>query len=193
MLQMMEKILGSAPDIEICYANIDSIHFSLPSDHFQHIMEALQPQISDKMGDCKVDAIAKYGLWLEPGRYWLYTNEIKKFRNRSIGIRGNAFADHAIHVTNRKIGDLNIPIRLSIKMENSMSDMRSIIDDPVSGIARQKPTEVGDGKSHSDILNALEYNRTECVPRRMQAFRRLAQSMGTDKSRRLETCQNSQV
>lgn len=187
LLKMMEKISKTAPDVEICYTNIDSIHFSLPSDHLEPVLNALRPGASDRMGDFRIEAVTRSGLWLEPGRYWLYSDDVVKFRNRSIGIRSDAFADHSIHVVNRKIGDLHVPIRMTIGMDRSMSDTRSIFDDPVSGIAQQHLVEVGDGISASDVLSALERNRTQCVPRRMQAFRRLAKQIKAVRSRCLET------
>lgn len=178
MLKMMEKIAQIAPDTEICYTNIDSIHFSLPSKHLELALSTLRMGASDRMGDYRIEAVARGGLWLEPGRYWLYSNNVEKFRNRSIGIRSHAFADHSIHVATRHIGDLHVPVRLTIGMDRSMSDTRSIVDDPATGIARQHLVQAGDGLLISDVLTALEDNRTLCIPRRMQAFRSLAKLIG---------------
>jgi len=192
LLEMMEKISQIAPDVEICYANVDSIHFSLPDHHLNLVMDALRSGASARMGDYKIDAIAKGGLWLEPGRYWLYSDEIIKFRNRSIRHYGSAFTDHSIHVVNRQIGDLHIPVRLTICMDRSMTDMRSIEYDPVAGLERQRLVELEHRASPSIILSALERNRKQSIPRRIQAFRTLAASLGTVGTRCLETQQNCQ-
>lgn len=175
LLEMMQKVSKIAPDVEICYANIDSIHFSLPSQYLDTVLEKLRRESSDKMGGYKIEAVSRSGLWLEPGRYWLYSDDIVKFRNRSIGSRGDAFTDHAVHVVSRKIGDLHIPIRMNVGMESSMSDTRSIVRDLSMGLERQRLLEIDNSSYSSDILRKLEYNRVHGISRRMRAFRRLAE------------------
>lgn len=174
MLEMMQKVLDLAPDVEICYSNIDSLHFSIPSDCLKPVLGKLRLEASDHMGGYKIEAVSRGGLWLEPGRYWLYSGDVVKFRNRSIGSNGDPFEDHAIHVTSRKIGDLHIPIRMSIGMDRSMSDTRTIVDDPHAGLERQQLIEISADSSFSDILRSLERNRMQGTPRRMSAFKRLA-------------------
>ena len=192
LLEMMEKLLAIAPDVELCYANVDSIHFSFPADCQTSVMDELRSGISDKMGGYRIEAVASGGLWLEPGRYWLYSNEIQRFRNRSVRHNGHAFKDHSIHVVSRLIGDLHIPIRFRIGMDRSMTDMRSIVGDPTTGLERQHLAEVEKCASPSDILSVLEQNRKHHIPRRLQAFRNLALSFGGVGTRCLETQHNSQ-
>lgn len=192
LLEMMERLMVIAPDVELCYANVDSIHFSFPTKYQASIMEELGSGISDEMGDYKIEAIASGGLWLEPGKYWLYSDRINKFRNRSVRHRGDAFKEHSIHVVSRQIGDLHIPIRFRIGMDRSMTDTRSIEYDPSTGLERQHLTEVENGASPTDVLSALEHNRKHHIPRRLQAFRKLALSFEGVGTRCLETQHHDQ-
>lgn len=189
LLDMMEKLLTIAPDVELCYVNVDSIHFSFPADCQASVMDELRAGISDRMGDYKIETKASGGLWLEPGRYWLYSGDLKKFRNRSVRHNGHAFKDQSIHVVSRQIGDLHIPIRFRIGMERSMTDTRSIEYDPTMGLERQHLAEVENSASPTDVLHVLEQNRKQHIPRRLQAFRKLASSFEAVGTRCLETQQ----
>ncbi len=176
LLKMMEKILTIAPDVELCYANVDSIHFSFPANFQSAVMDNLRTGLSDKMGGYKIETMASGGLWLEPGRYWLYSDDIMKFRNRSVRHSGHVFKDHSFHVVSRKIGDLHVPIRFRIGMARSMTDTRSIEFDSSTGLERHHLAEVEDGASPTEVLRVLEQNRKHHIPRRLQAFRKLALS-----------------
>lgn len=173
MLEAMEQVVDAAPGVQICYTNIDSIHFSLPTDHLDRVVAELRSKASDQMGSFKIEAITSHGLWLEPGRYWLYGNEVEKFRNRSIGDRVNAFRDHSIHVASRRIGNLHIPIRVTLQMDKSMSDARTLQVDSRSGIVLQRLLEVRSDTPFESVLDHLERNRQTSTPARMRAFRDL--------------------
>ena len=67
LLEMMERILCSAPGVEICYTNIDSIHFSLPTDYLEPVLAWLESECSDALGSFKIESVTRHGLWLEPG------------------------------------------------------------------------------------------------------------------------------
>jgi hypothetical protein len=192
LLEMMERVAAIAPDVELCYANVDSIHFSFPANYEASVMDDLRSGISDKMGDYKIETLASGGLWLEPGKYWLYSDNVKKFRNRSVRHSGYAFKDHSIHVVSRQIGDLHIPIRFRIGMDRSMTDTRSIEYDSSTGLERQHLAEVENGASPTGVLRALELNRKHHIPRRLQVFRTLALSFEGVGTRCLETQHNGQ-
>ena len=180
LLEMMESILASAPDVAICYANIDSIHFSVPTVHLDSIMTWLASEASEAMGSFKIEAVAKHGLWLEPGRYWLYSeNEVRKYRNRSVGDREQPFRDHAIHVANRQIGDLHVPIRATLRMERTMTPSRSLDAKTEDGLRRQHLIEVGAATIFTDVLDRLERNQRTAIPERMKAFERLEKKMAS--------------
>lgn len=183
LLKMMERILGSAPDVQICYANIDSIHFSLPSVHKANVIAWLEREASELMGSFKIEAISRHGLWLEPGRYWLHSDdEIVKFRNRSIGDRQKPFADHSMHVATRRVGELYVPIKVTLDMERTMSPSRSIDIDTSDSLSRQSLIEVGDSTSFANVLDELERNKKWAIPARLQAFRHLHERIETSRA-----------
>jgi hypothetical protein len=178
LLEIMERILSIAPDVEICYTNIDSVHFSLPTIHLATVLEELKAEASDAMGSFKIEAVTRHGLWLEPGRYWLYSDCVEKFRNRSVGDQLAPFKDHAIHVTSRRIGDLYIPISATLRMDRTMSDMRNIVFDPEAGVARQRLIEIDSATSFAHVLDLLDENRRHCIPERLRAFKALRKCLG---------------
>jgi hypothetical protein len=177
LLEMMEKILATAPDVQICYTNIDSIHFSLPTSHLEDVMSSLRTDASDEMGSFKIEAVTRYGLWLEPGRYWLYSDGVEKFRNRSVGDRRNPFKAHAVHVTSRLVGNLHIPFRATLRMDRTMSDSRTLIPDPETGLTHQRMIEVDSATTFLSVLDALEWNQQRSTPTRLAAFAALEQHM----------------
>lgn len=178
LLEMMERILGCAPDVEICYTNIDSIHFSLPTKHLEPVVAWMESECSDAMGSFKIEAVTRHGLWLEPGRYWLYSNDVEKFRNRGVGDRQQPFSDHAIHVVSRQLGDLHVPIRATLRMERTMSPLRSLVLDPESGLFHQSLIEAGVTTTVEEVLGELEKNQRCSTPIRMEAFAKLRERMG---------------
>lgn len=180
LLDMMERVLAAAPGVQLCYTNIDSIHFSLPTKHLEDAMSALRSEVSDDMGSFKIEAVTKHGLWLEPGRYWLFSDAVEKFRNQNIGVWADEpFRDHAIHVTGRRIDGLHIPIRVTTRMERSMSDARALKPQPDDGIVRHRLIEVRSDTSLSSVLDQLEQNRRSATPARLEAFRDLGRRMST--------------
>lgn len=183
LLEMMERIIAAAPEVQICYANIDSIHFSLPTAHLQGMVAWLQSEASEAMGSFKIEAVTQHGLWLEPGRYWLYSDtDVVKFRNRSVGDRLQPFKDHAIHVASRRIGDLHLPIRATLRMEHTMSPCRSIGSATENYLISQNLIEVGDGTTFADVLDELERNQHQAIPVRMKAFADLREKMKSSRA-----------
>jgi len=187
LLEMMEKITSVSPDVEICYVNADSIHFSIHNKDKQAAMDRIYPFVSEELGGCKIEAVVTGGLWLEPGRYWLYTDKIQKYRNKSIRNRKEPFKDHAVHVINKRLGELNFPIRLSISMQRSMSGLRSIEHDPYTGLKRQKLLEIDENTPATEILEQIERNFRHGIPIRMNAFYELSRRSGTVGTRCLGT------
>ncbi|MBK8198482.1 MAG: hypothetical protein IPK75_08925 [Acidobacteria bacterium] len=180
LLELMEKILALGEGIRICYVNIDSVHFSAPIESSDDIFEKLASQASNAMGSFKFEAYTHHGLWLEPGRYWLYSDRIERFRNRSIGDAANPFRDTSHYVVCRQIGDLHIPIRVSIRMAKSMSDLRSLDfdSDGPNGFVRQSLIERRHETKYSETLAIIEINRAKSIPLRIEAFERLKTLMG---------------
>lgn len=177
LLEMMERILDSVPKVEICYTNIDSIHFSLPTEHLGSVLGWLKSESSDAFGSFKIESVTRSGLWLEPGRYWLYSDDVVKFRNRSVGDQLQPFKDHSIHVVNRQIGDLHVPIKATLRMERSMSPSRSLTRDSKSGLCHQRLIEIGNSTTFEDVLDKLEQNQRLATPIRIAAFEDLRRRM----------------
>lgn len=181
LLGMMEKILAAAPGIEICYANIDSVHFSVGDADLPGLLRSLRAESSDEMGSFKIEAVTRHGLWLEPGRYWLFDKTVEKFRNRGVGNRRDPFRDHAMVVSSRAIGGLSIPIRSTVRMERTMADSRKLIEECDEGLIRQKMVEIGANTTFEQVLAQLEENRKQSVPRQMLAFRQLQTHVGSSR------------
>lgn len=173
LLGMMERLTQSDENIDICYANIDSIHFSLPVGNLDSTLEWLRSEATSQLGGFKIEAVARSGLWLEPGRYWLFSEKVERSRNCGIPRRHGPFSDHSVHVAVRKIGELYIPIRMNVGMDRTLSDARTILGDGSSSVVRQCLVEVGTRSTLDEVLGRLESNRRDGIPRRMHAFRKL--------------------
>ncbi|XAZ21241.1 hypothetical protein LVY75_04675 (plasmid) [Sinorhizobium sp. B11] len=176
VLEMMEAICSRFPDALICYSNIDSIHISLPRKDIDNALKWLESNASDEMGSYKIEAVTDHGLWLEPGRYWLYSQQVEKFRNRGILTGGRPFKDYNISVECRKIGDLHIPIKIGVRMQKTMSVTRSIVAGD-AGVTYQRLLEVGDSTAFETVLAALEDNRAQSVLARAEAFAQLREEI----------------
>lgn len=173
LLELMERVLTLGPGLEICYVNIDSVHFSIPRTQLDAALAKLRREASDAMGSFKIEAVTSHGLWLEPGRYWLYSDKVEKFRNRSIGDMARPFADRAFHVRSMRIGDLHIPVRASIRMARSMSDVRELDDKSGDGLVRQRLIERHPAATFEETLDRLERSRKTATSRRFGAFAEL--------------------
>ena len=84
LLKTLERFL-SHQHVELCYANVDSIHLSVHRDEVQHFFDRHQDIISDRAGMLKVEAIADCGYWFDVGRYWLKKDgAIVLFKNKGL-------------------------------------------------------------------------------------------------------------
>ncbi|CAM4083910.1 hypothetical protein KESI111651_01805 [Kerstersia similis] len=177
LLEYMEKLCQLLPELEICYCNIDSIHFSIPDTRLPMIMEQLETAVSLEMGGVKVEAISKHGLWLEPGRYWLYSDNVDKFSNLGISDGVHPFKEKKIYVTGRQIDSLHIPVRITIDLPGSSSDAKTAIRDEASALTRLRFVEITQDTSYNTILSMLERNRRETIPAKLRAFHQLKQRL----------------
>lgn len=181
LLEAMEWVLSLSPTIRLCYANIDSIHLSVADADAPEVLAVLRSRSGESMGSFKIETIARGGLWLEPGRYWLHSDGIDKFRNRSVGDRKRPFRDHAIYVASRRIDGLHVPVRMTLKMDRTMSDARCLKPQD-DGIIEQRMVEVGPESSYASVLDELGSNHRIHGPTRMAAFRRLSRRLENDAS-----------
>lgn len=70
--------------VEICYANIDSVHISIHRDRLEGFISQFKDLIGSSLGLMKVEAIAERGYWFDVGRYWLLKDgRVVQFRNKS--------------------------------------------------------------------------------------------------------------
>lgn len=183
LLEMMERILATASEARICYANIDSLHVSVSDRQRADLLRWLEMQASERMGAFKIEAHAPHGLWLEPGRYWLHGNgQVIRFRNRSIGAQRHPFSDHAVHLAMRRIGDLHVPVRMTLDMARTMSPCLSLAEAEACGLIRQEPITVGEAIGFGDVMDALEHNKLRAIPTRMAAFRAIGEHCGTSRN-----------
>ena len=82
MLQTLERFL-SFRSVELCYANVDSIHLSIHREELDGFFEQNHDMISDQLGALKIEAIADQGYWFDVGRYWLKNGgEVVLFKNK---------------------------------------------------------------------------------------------------------------
>ena len=69
--------------VEICYANIDSVHLSIAKDRLDGFLRHFEDLIGHSLGQMKVEAIAERGYWFDVGRYWLLKDgRVVQFRNK---------------------------------------------------------------------------------------------------------------
>lgn len=82
MIKTLERFM-TFRTVELCYANVDSIHLSLHRDELDGFLQQNDDLISDQVGALKIEAIADRGYWFDVGRYWLKKNdEVVLFKNR---------------------------------------------------------------------------------------------------------------
>lgn len=98
MITLIERLL-SVDSLEVCYANVDSLHVSIATDKERQLRDILSIDLSLEMGGLKIEAIATAGYWSDLGRYWLigkagvvkYSNALFKTKAKN-----NPFVDHRI-------------------------------------------------------------------------------------------------
>lgn len=81
MIKLIEK-LYKMDSLELCYANVDSLHISINKSEVDSLYNLLSSEISDNIGGLKVEAVASSAYWFELGRYWLLNaKNIVKYSN----------------------------------------------------------------------------------------------------------------
>jgi len=106
MMKLIEELV-KYPTLEICYANVDSIHISIQKDCLDDFIKINKAKISDKLGDLKIQAIGNKGYWFDIGRYWVTSNdEIVAYANSGFNHSGNVnpFNKTSKKVMHNKIG-----------------------------------------------------------------------------------------
>ncbi len=70
MMALIEKLL-LVESLEVCYANVDSLHISIATVDERQLSDLLSSDLSREMGGLKIEAVATSGYWSDLGRYWL--------------------------------------------------------------------------------------------------------------------------
>lgn len=98
MMTLIEKLF-SIDSLELCYANVDSLHVSIDMADSSRFLSLLSEDISAEMGGLKVEAIAACGYWSDLGRYWLMNARVVvKYSNVFFKSKAtkNPFIDHRL-------------------------------------------------------------------------------------------------
>jgi hypothetical protein len=81
MMTLIEKLL-TIDTLELCYANVDSLHISIHKSDEGRLIELISSDISEDIGGLKIEAVASSAYWFDLGRYWLLNNKsIIKYGN----------------------------------------------------------------------------------------------------------------
>ena len=131
MLNAMEYITSFKEcDVEICYVNVDSVHINVPLEYGEKLKKyivngGLADTTDDvvngtpKLGKLKLEYEADKGIWLSPGRYWLFKdNNLLAYVNALMNIK-------RIH---------------SIAAQEKTFDIRKIIDNDLVYLTRKRLT-----------------------------------------------------
>jgi hypothetical protein len=93
LLKTIMDLKEKFPSVELCYINIDCIHFSVPDEIASEVKSYLEANyIGNELGQFKIEAIAKYGAWFCPGRYYLLDKDFVLVKQADIAIKGDDFA-----------------------------------------------------------------------------------------------------
>lgn len=119
LLETIEYIF-SFQGAEICYANIDSIHVSLPVDLKDQFLEYMLPLIGQDMGMLKIEAEASEGVWLSPGIYCL-KNDGKVIMEKIKGISSRwhpvTVSSQRVYTNSVRTSGLTLPVYSKISLE----------------------------------------------------------------------------
>lgn len=92
-VKMFQTILrfSQHPSLEICYANVDSLHVSIKKSELDSFMSSIGDLIGERAGKLKVEAVADHGYWFDVGRYWLVTDgSVIAFKNSTLHHKGSS-------------------------------------------------------------------------------------------------------
>lgn len=123
LLTAIERFLAY-DSVEICYANIDSVHLSIARHRLDGFLRHFDDLIGDALGQMKVEAIAERGYWFDVGRYWLLKGKrVVQFRNKGFnnGRSMNAFVTRRQAYARHEAEAFSYLRPLVMHLENSFS------------------------------------------------------------------------
>lgn len=93
ILDTVLKLKKEIPSFELCYINIDCIHFSVDKSETDKALEYLTriKALGNELGQFKVEARGTKGLWLCPGRYFILDKDDKLIKTADIAMKNDDF------------------------------------------------------------------------------------------------------
>lgn len=92
LLKTIMDLREKFPSMQLCYINIDCIHFSVPDEIASEVKAYLETNyVGNELGQFKIEAIAKYGAWFCPGRYYLLDENFVLVKQADIALKGDDF------------------------------------------------------------------------------------------------------
>lgn len=88
-VNFMTKVMELCPEAKLAYTNVDSMHFIVPIQKVRTLKEALESSnsIGAGWGKWRLQADAKYGVWLGLGKYWLVDDRHNLVLHQNMGNR----------------------------------------------------------------------------------------------------------
>lgn len=119
-IELLKKIeyLSKFSGLEICYCNVDSVHVSIPDDKYEDFYIYAKKIIGSGIGQFKVEAEARQGIWLAPGHYCLFSgNNVVKSKNAGIRQPIDKFRDRYTFKTFAFARGLTVPINRNMTLD----------------------------------------------------------------------------
>lgn len=129
LLNVLEYI-SSFEEWDVCYANVDSVHISVPENLVDECLSRMDRFMGDGIGELRLDACATEGYWLDVGRYWLFRNgELVKYRNKTFNFNGSYPFNGKITLRKKRVfEDYSYITRSTLRLSRShVFDKRLIV------------------------------------------------------------------
>jgi len=179
MMQTIERFLESE-SVEICYANIDSIHISIKNSGLEEFLRRHKDLISDEIGCLKIQAVAEEGYWFDVGRYWLKKGgTVVLFRNKEFNhprARDQFAKKRKVIVLSKSEAFSHVGCRF-VSIENSFSYSKRLRVDPADKMVefeRYNFQEVNNAAA-ADVAEASEVMKSKKI--KVDLFRRIARTV----------------
>lgn len=131
MLEILEKLFAF-PGLDICYVNVDGIHFSIPEFKNEDFLNVFSEIISSsELGKFKIEAIAKNGYWFGQGHYYLTSdNELIKYKSGMTTAPGceKPVQPKRVVKSIKKENQFKFITKVVIKQENTFSYKKQLIN-----------------------------------------------------------------
>lgn len=142
-LGMLTELYSICSDIQVCYANVDSLHISVPSSEWASIADSLHERsiCGVEPGQWAIKTIGTSGLWLSTDKYWIFNNQ-KLVKCTSLGENWK-LKDSMFVVKSGKIKKLKRSLwsSLSSKKDTKLINRRLILQKRRTLLVLQNKTE----------------------------------------------------